>query len=306
MPMLFRHDTSLSNLGLNFKFETSFLLYTIFIDMKKILIVICAIFVLSSFTHKELTWVAIGDSITYLNDHKNETQDRLTKGYLTQVTGTLPYIHYVNKGYNGWTSGGIADSFDKLEIPKGDVYSVFLGTNDWWQGRPIGTIDDYKNKTGNNTIYGSFRIILDKIKALAPEAKIVLLTPLQRVDFVYLFDKKNNAYGSYREKNGQTLEAVANAIVSIAKLENIPVNDLYHNKDFTLPKLVKFKRVKNQQSGQYADLPYPKFIDVPFNPAADDYPYPVEAIGLTFDGLHPSDAGCAVIAKSLVKIMKKF
>lgn len=278
----------------------------IYTDMKKIIFVLCTVWVLCSFTHKELTWVAIGDSITYLNDHKNETKDRLTKGYLTQVTEALPYIHYVNKGYNGWTSGGIADSFDKLNIPKVDVYTIFLGTNDWWQGRPIGTLDDYRNNTGNNTINGSFRIILDKIKALKPDAKIILMTPLQRVDFVYLFDKKNNAYGSYRAKNGQTLEAVANAIAAIGKLENIRVDDLYHNTKFTLPNLVKYKRVKDPQSGQYVDLPYPKSIDVPFNPATDDYPYPVEAVGLTFDGLHPSDKGCAIIAKSLVKIMKKF
>ncbi|MFD2874304.1 SGNH/GDSL hydrolase family protein [Mucilaginibacter ximonensis] len=273
--------------------------------MKKIILALAAVCVLASFKHKEITWVAIGDSITYLNDHKNETQDRLTKGYLTQVTEKLDYIHYVNKGYNGWTSGGIAESFDKLEIPKGDVYTVFLGTNDWWQGRPIGTIDDYKNKTGNGTVNGSFRIILDKIKALNPDAKIVLMTPLQRVDFVYVLDKRNNAYGSYREKNGQTLAAVANAIAAIGKLENITVDDLYHNADFTLPKLVKYKRLKDVQSGRYVDLPYPKFIDVPFNPATDDYPYPVDAIGLTYDGLHPSDAGCAIIAKSLVKILKK-
>lgn len=274
--------------------------------MKKILVALFVVGVLASFTHKELTWVAIGDSITYLNDHKNETQDRLTKGYLTQTTEALPYLHYINKGYNGWTSGGIADSFDKLEIPKGDVYSVFLGTNDWWQGRPIGTIDDFKNNTGNNTINGSFRIILDKIKALNPDAKIVLMTPLQRVEFVYVLDKHNTAYGSNREKNGQTLEAVANAIAAIGKLENIPVNDLYHNSDFSLPKLVKFKSVRDAQTGQYTNMTYPKFLDFPFNPATDDYPYPVEAIGLTYDGLHPSDAGCAVIAKSLVKIMKKF
>lgn len=274
--------------------------------MKKLILLLLAVCLLSSFVRKELTWVAIGDSITYLNDHKNETKDRLTKGYLTQVTEKLPYIHYVNKGYNGWTSGGIADSFDKLNIPKGDVYTIFLGTNDWWQGRPIGSIDDYRNNTGNNTINGSFRIILDKIKALNPEAKIVLMTPLQRVDFVYVLDKRNTADGSYHQKNGQTLEAVANAIAAIGKLENIPVDDLYHNADFTLPKLVKFKRVKDQQTGQYVDLPYPKFIGVPFNPATDDYPYPDEAIGLTYDGLHPSDKGCAIITKSLVKIMKKF
>jgi lysophospholipase L1-like esterase len=274
--------------------------------MKKITLLIFAICLLASFKPKELTWVAIGDSITYLNDHKNETQERLTRGYLTQVTEELPHIRYINKGYNGWTSGGIAEKIETLDLPKADIYTVFLGTNDWWQGRLIGTFDDYKNNSGNNTVYSSFRIIINKIRALNPNAKIILITPMQRVDFVYLFDKRNNAYGSYKPKNNQTLEAVADAIAAIGKYENVPVSDLYHNKDLPIEKLVKFKRVKDPATGNYVNNTYPKFIDIPFNPSTDDYPYPVEAIELTYDGLHPSDMGCEVIAKSLVKIMKHF
>lgn len=274
--------------------------------MKKLSFLLLVICLLTSFKAKELTWVAIGDSITYLNDHKNETQNRLTRGYLTQVTAQLPNIHYINKGYNGWTSGGIANRIDSLGLVKADIYTVFLGTNDWWQGRPIGTLDDYKNNAGNKTIYGSFRIIINKLRALNPDAKIVLMTPLQRVDFVYLFDKRNNAFGSYQPKNGQTLEAVANAIAEIGKYDKIQVTDLYHNKDFILERLVKFKRLKDPATGSYTDYAYPKFIGIPFNPATDDYPYPEEAIDLTYDGLHPSDTGCEIIANSLVKIMKNF
>ena len=275
-------------------------------NMKKLTLILLTVCLLTSFKTKELTWLAIGDSITYLNDHKNETQDRLTRGYLTQVTEQLPNIHYINKGFNGWTSGGIANRIDSLGLVKADVYSVFLGTNDWWQGRPIGKLDNYKNNAGNGTIYGSFRIIINKLRALNPQAKIILITPMQRVDFVYLFDKKNNAYGSYKDKNGQSLEAVANAIADIARSENIPVVDLYHDKDLPIQKLVNFKRVKDLATGAYTDYPYPKFVDVPFNPLTDDYPYPNEAINLTYDGLHPSDAGCAVIARDIVKIMKRF
>jgi lysophospholipase L1-like esterase len=274
--------------------------------MKKVIILLTTVCLLVSFKPKELTWIAIGDSITYLNDHKNETQDRLTKGYLTQVTEKLPYIHYINKGFNGWTSGGIANRIDSLGLVKADVYSVFLGTNDWWQGRPIGKLDDYKNNAGNNTIYGSFRIIINKLRALNPQAKIILITPMQRVDFVYILDKKNTAYGSYKEKNGQSLEAVANAIAAIGQSENIPVVDLYHNKGLPIQKLVNFKRVKDPATGAYTNYPYPKFVDIPFNPSTDDYPYPKEAISLTYDGLHPSDAGCAVIAKDIIKIIKHF
>src|ERR1700710_1159318 len=116
--------------------------------MKKILFLLTTITVLSSFKQKELTWVAIGDSITYLNDHTDETGNRLTKGYLTQVTQSLPYVHYTNQGHNGWTSQGIAKAIEKLGIPPADVYSVFLGTNDWWNSDQIGSWSDYQNNTG--------------------------------------------------------------------------------------------------------------------------------------------------------------
>jgi len=86
---------------------------------------------LTAASHRTLTWVAIGDSITYLNDHQDETGGRLTKGYLTDVTDALPYVHYVNQGHNGWTTTGFAQRFDELGIPAGDVYTIFLGTNDW-------------------------------------------------------------------------------------------------------------------------------------------------------------------------------
>jgi lysophospholipase L1-like esterase len=274
--------------------------------MKKITLLLLTVCLLSAFKQKQLTWVAIGDSITYLNDHKNETKYRLTRGYLTQVKEALPNIRYINKGYNGWTSGDIANRIVSLGLAKADVYSVFLGTNDWWLGRPIGKLDDYRNNSGNGTIYGSFRIIINKLKALNPKARIILITPMQRVDFVYIFDKRNNAYGSYKPKNNQTLEAVANAIAAIGKFENIAVSDLYHNKEMPIERLVKFKRLKDAKTGNYINYPYPQFIDIPFNAATDEYPYPAEATDLTYDGLHPSDAGCKVIANSLVKIMRKF
>src|ERR1700745_2655646 len=107
--------------------------------MKKFLLFLPLLFLLASFSPKQITWVAIGDSITYLNDHINETGNRISKGYLTRVTEQLTNIQYINQGHNGWTSGGIADQIEKLGIIKADVYSVFLGTNDWWQGRALGT-----------------------------------------------------------------------------------------------------------------------------------------------------------------------
>ena len=274
--------------------------------MKKLLFLLLLVSLFSSFSIKKMTWVAIGDSITYLNEHSNETGNRITKGYMTLVVEKLPHFEYVNQGHNGWTSGLIAEKIESLNLIKADVYSVFLGTNDWWAGRPLGNFTDYENNTGNKTVYGSFRIIINKLRTLNKDANIILITPMQRVDFVYIANMKNNAYGSYKDKKGQLLSQFADAINTIGKFEHLSVVDLYNNKHLKLEKLVKFKRLKDPQTGIYKAYKYPFSNDIPFNPETDEYPYPVEAIDMTYDGLHPSDKGYKVISKMLVKVMKKY
>lgn len=274
--------------------------------MKTLFLLLVLVMLFTSFSERRLTWIAIGDSITYLNDHQNETGNRIAKGYMTMVSDQLPHISFVNQGHNGWTSGGIAASIDKLGLVKADVYSVFLGTNDWWQGRPLGVFADYLNGNGNSTAYGSFRIVMNKLRSLNKNAKIVLITPMQRTDFIYINDPKNNAYGSYRAKNGQHLEQFANAIDSIARYEKCDVVDLYHQKGMDIKRLVKFKRLKDPKTGEYKDYRYPDYIGIPFHPGEDQYPYPVDAIDITYDGLHPSDKGYEMISKLLVAIMKKY
>lgn len=263
-----------------------------------------SILVFSSYSPPAKTWVAVGDSITYLNEHANETGDRITRGYMTMIKEKHPHIQYINQGHNGWTVLRIADSIHTLGIPKADIYTVFLGTNDWWRGNPIGTWSDYKAGNGNKTVYGAFRTIIDKFRSLNSTAEIILMTPMQRVDFVYIHGFKNNAYGSYKPKNGQQLSQVADAIIDIARHENFDLVDLYHAKPLRLEKLVKYKRLKDPISGQYKDFKYPDFIDIPFDTEKDEYPYPLESIDMTYDGLHPSDKGYQVISKLLWKKMK--
>lgn len=273
--------------------------------MRKLLLLVI-VWLTTSFSTKEITWVAIGDSITWLNEHTDDTNNRITKGYMTRVAEKIPGIHYLNQGYNGWTSGDIAKDIDSLGFQSADIYSVFLGTNDWWQGRPIGVFSDYQNNTGNNTIYGSYRIIINRLRSLNSQAKIILITPMQRVDFVSIGNMKNNAWGSYKEKNGQLLSGVADAIIAIGKYEHFAVADLYNKSGMTCKNLVKYKRLKDPQTGRYNNYPYPAFIGIPFNPETDEYPYPREAMDMTYDGLHPSDKGFAIIANMLADIIKKF
>ncbi len=275
--------------------------------MKSTFLAVIVLVLFTSFVPRPLTWIAIGDSITYMNEHPEEAGNRITKGYMTMVTERLPHIRYVNQGHNGWTAGRIAENFDQLNIGKADIYSVFLGTNDWWHGRTLGTMADYIQNTGNETVYGSFRIIIDKLRSLNPGAHFILIAPLQRGDFVYLKNPRNNAWGSYKpNKNGCRLEEFVAAIDSIARHEHIALADLYHDSGITMKNMVKFKLLKDPSTNEPRTYKWPAWKDVPWNPEADVYPYPPEAVGMTYDGLHPSDPGYRAITKVLVKIMKKY
>jgi len=224
---------------------------------------------------------------------------------MTLVTEQKPDIEYVNKGYNGWTSGDIASKIETLGLDRADIYSVFLGTNDWWQGRPIGSWSDYEKGTGSKTLYGSFRIIIDEIRSLNKDAQIILITPMQRGDFVSMGNMKNNAYGSYKTKGGQSLEQFADALVALSKREKIKVIDLYHDSGMTHQNMVKFKRLRDPATGTYRNYSYPDYTNIPFNPENDEYPYPMDAIDMTYDGLHPSDKGYKIIASMLLEVIGK-
>ena len=260
---------------------------------------------LISFTQKkELTWMAIGDSITYLNDKPELTKNRITKGYMTRVIEKLPYIHFSNIGFSGWTAASIADNINKIHLEKADIYTVFLGTNDWWTGLPIGSFADYQNNTGNKTVYGSYRTIIDKIRSLNDKAEIILLTPLQRTDFADV-NSKTVIYGCYKDKNGRMLSDYVEAIKIIAKAENCKLVDLYYKSGITIENAVKYKRLKDPKTGAYANFTYPQYTSIPFNADNDEHPYPLDAINMTYDGLHPSDKGHQIIADMLVKVFKK-
>jgi len=131
------------------------------------------------------------------------------------------------------------------------------------------------------------------------------MTPMQRTDFVYIADARNNAYGCYKPKNGQALSDFAAAVKNIGNYEHCAVIDLYNQSGITMENAVKFKRLKDTVTGNYQNFTYPGYIGIPFHPGEDEYPYPVEAIGYTYDGLHPSDAGYRVIADMIIEEFKK-
>ncbi len=244
-----------------------------------------------------LTLCAIGDSFTYLNDHLDETGHIVQRGYLTRTLDKLPGLKLINLGINGSTTR------DWLTAPlaRADVYTVLLGTNDWHQGIPLGGREDFLSGEPG-TILGNLGNLLARIRALAPDARVLVLNPVERADFVYLFDPYNNAPGSYAPEHGQRLADVAQAIYENCARSGIPALNLHDACGITPENAVKFKRVRTPEGVR--DLPYPDCAGLPFDPAADPYPYPKEARALTYDGLHPTDAGNEIIASLLAEALR--
>lgn len=242
-----------------------------------------------------ISWCAIGDSFTYLDSHLNETGHRLHKGYLTRTLEQLPEgVRLINLGINGSaTSDWLAP-----ELPAANFYTILLGTNDWFSRHtPLGTEADFQNGV-SGTILGNLRILIECIRSVSPDAPVFVLNPVERGEFVYLFDPENHAHGSDRPENGLWLKDVAMAIFTCVRGRNIIPIDLHTLCGFTPENAVRFKRVI--KSGEIRDLPYEEYRDLPeFNPAADPYPYPEEAVLMTYDGLHPSDEGSQIIADIL-------
>lgn len=160
------------------------------------------------------TWCAIGTSITWYDAHPN----RFEKGYQTRVREVINFSGYFNAGNNG---GCIAGHIG-WNIPKADIYSIEHGINDWGHCTPVGTIDDYRAPGDSKSFFASYRRVIDHIRSINPNAKIVLCTP-----------RKAWGFGTYlparcdEPKGGIYLREYAEAVRTIAKEEGFEVADFY-------------------------------------------------------------------------------
>ena len=245
-----------------------------------------------------IRWCAIGDSFTYLNDHLNETGFRVKKGYLDRTCEKVGGLILQNMGING------SETKDWLtvDLPAADLYTVLLGTNDWRRGVPLGKEDDFMEMIPG-TILGNLGCLISSIRKKAPAAHIIIMTPVERGDYVSIGDGKLHITGSYRPQAGQRLCDIADAIAQTAGKSGIWVVDLHGNAGFTVENSVRFKRLR--ETSGYRDYVYPDYVDVPYDCNCDVYPSPVEAMGMTYDGLHPSDQGNEAIARMLAEKMNE-
>lgn len=127
---------------------------------------------------EEIKWCAIGDSFTYLNDHLDETDNRVEKGYLTRTCEYFSNLSVINIGMNGSST----PDWVNAELSEADLYTVLLGTNDWHGGVPLGRREDFVQKK-EGTILGNMGILISHIRQKAPNAALLVMNPVERGGF---------------------------------------------------------------------------------------------------------------------------
>ena len=88
-------------------------------------------------------WNSLGTSITWYNSHAGAT---FQKGYQTRVMEQLKFDGFENTGISG---GCVNSAFG--QVRQADLYTIEHGVNDWGNRVNPGSIEDYKNDTGNGS-----------------------------------------------------------------------------------------------------------------------------------------------------------
>lgn len=185
----------------------------------------------------------LGDSITDPNNYGNEI--RKYWDFLREWLGITPYVY----GKSGRQWDDLSNQAEKLKKEHGgevDAILVFLGTNDYNQGVPVGEwfteseeqvmaargemkkLVTRKKRTPvftQDTYRGRINAGLLRLKQLFPDKQVVLLTPLHR-SLANFNDKNVQPDESYRNACGEYLDAYVQAVKEAGNLWSVPVIDL--------------------------------------------------------------------------------
>ncbi len=161
-------------------------------------------------------WNSLGTSITWYNSHAGGS---FQKGYQSRVMEKLKFDGFENTGISG---GCVNSAISQVRVA--DLYTVEHGINDWGNRVNPGTLDDYKNDTGNNSFAANYRKVINNIRAANPQAKIILCTPRKGYGFGgYLPDD----CAAQQTNGGYYLKDYAEIVREIAAYEKFPLADFY-------------------------------------------------------------------------------
>lgn len=183
-----------------------------------------------------------GDSIT---DPRNNGAKKKYWGFLQDWLQVEPYVY----GVSGRQWNDIPRQADMLKAEHGDSMDailIFMGTNDYNTGIPIGEwfvekdeqvmagiheqkhLVDRKHRypvMSDSTYRGRINKALDYVKRMYPTKQIVLLTPIHRAEF-YANEKNWQPREDYTNKCGEYIDAYVQSVKEAGNLWAVPVIDL--------------------------------------------------------------------------------
>lgn len=176
---------------------------------------------------KGKTVAFLGDSITY--GGRASAPDRRYTSVFERISGAHVYksggcgtriapqrVQSANPTHDWYFASRISEL-----PPTADVVCVFGGTNDFGHGdAPLGTPDDATEET----FCGAFRVLIKKLRAAYPTARITAVTPLPRAEEERL------------APDGVTVKHLVNyvdAMLAVAKADGVEIADAY--RDFGMP-----------------------------------------------------------------------
>ena len=185
----------------------------------------------------------LGDSIT---DTNCLTDVRKYWDFLQEWLNITPYVY----GISGREWNDASRQVEQLHKEHGqdvDAILVFLGTNDFNSGLPIGewyteTDEQVWAATGkpkelvmrkhrtpifsNDTFKGRINIGIQRMKQLYLDKQIILLTPLHRA-YANFGNSNVQPDECYQNKGGEYLDAYVDAIKEAGNVWSVPVIDLH-------------------------------------------------------------------------------
>ncbi len=187
--------------------------------------------------------------VAYLGDSITDPRIMASKvkywGFLQQWLGITPFVY----GVSGRQWNDIARQANKLKEEHGDDFDaimIFMGTNDYNKGVPLGewyterleqveaAIGQPKQKVDRlrrhhsmdkDTYRGRINIAMDTLKQMFPTKQIVVLTPIHRAGF-YPNEKNWQPTEDYQNRCGEYLSAYVSATKEVADVWAVPVIDL--------------------------------------------------------------------------------
>lgn len=216
---------------------------------KALCLLLAALLLVPVYAKNELKHPWQGRRVAYFGDSITDPNNNGSKlkywSYLQQWLGITPYVY----GVSGRQWNDIPRQAKKLKAEHGndfDAIMIFIGTNDYNEGIPIGQwyterreqvvagIHEQKHPVDrmrryfcmtDSTYRGRINKALSTVKHMFPDKQVVLLTPIHRAGF-YANDKNWQPTEDYRNRCGEYFQSYVDAVKEAGNLWAVPVIDL--------------------------------------------------------------------------------